>query len=534
LTTLEPRRLLVALLVATSAAAGIHCGSSASETAATGPKLDTGGSGGGGDRQRWDGGPNGSVEQGSSPANAGVGGSNSGSSSSGATPGVDGGPDPSLVCPDFPKTDHSVTLAVPRSRAMVSPVMARGILLGDPGAPGVAPTSAVIQPGEFLNYYQVSYGKTDTLLVAPALGKGPIASEVLLQIGVQAPAVTRGASLITVVVDTSISMTGDGIARARKAVAAIAQALNPQDRLNLVTSNPSVPPASFTIDAPGDSKVLAAAGALAVDGGDDFGGAVLRAYQLATNPAPPAGTLNRVVLVTAGGVPATSVDLGLIASNAGSVGLVGVGVGPALGYDDSLLSQATEAGRGADLYLDREDEAEALLHQRFDEVMGVAATSVQVQVTLPWFLVLASPPPPPMVNSGGGSSLAQTDMGPGQALVYRQMLRACSGDILAKAILGGMGNISVAVTYALPGGGTTTAPLSVNDVGTLSVAYQAQIAKANAVAAFADALGSRDAQRVQAAYTAVMADPSLLSDPDFKDPNVGIITLLDHEKALLP
>jgi Ca-activated chloride channel family protein len=523
------RPILGALIAATTAVAGLRC--SAGEASASMPS-DTSktmsaaaGASGGAGHEHWDAGPNGSVQDVGTDT-AGTGGTN---------PGVGDAGLPPFLCPGFPTAQHTITLAVPRSRAMVSPVVARGILLGDPNGPlPVAPASAVIQVGEFLNYYRAGYDAPSQLSAVAELGAGPVMDQVLLQVGVQAPAVVRGASVITVLVDTSISMTGEGIARARAAVAAIVHALHAQDRLNLLTSNPSVPSESFVLGQPADPKALSAASALMVDGGDDFGGALVRAYQIAGSSAVP-GALNRVVLVTAGGVPTNAVNLDMIANAATSgIGLVGVGVGPALGYDDRILALASQAGQGSDVYIDRLEEADAVLDQRFDEVMGLAATSVEVTVTLPAFLKLETPAPPAVSNAGFGSGLAVTNLGPGQSLVYRQLLRACSAQILTDALLNpGHGDITVDVAYtAAPGSKPMTFSGHATDVATLWHPASPQIAKANAVVAFAEALASRDQTRVTNAQNVAM-DALLANDRDIIDPHVGILALLVQEATLL-
>jgi Ca-activated chloride channel family protein len=280
---------------------------------------------------------------------------------------------------------------------------------------------------------------------------------------------------------------------------------------------------------------MTAAMALMVDGGDDFGGALVRAYQVAGSNVVP-GAFNRVVLVTAGGVPAGAVDLDMISGAAQSgLGLVGVGVGPALGYDDAVLALASQAGQGSDVYIDRVEEADVLLRQRFDEVMGLAATSVEVTVTLPSFLELETPAPSAMFESGVGVGLAVTALGPGQSLVYRQVLRACNAKMLMNALLNpGQGNIAVAVAYtAAPAGTPMTFSVPPTDVASLWHPASPHIVKANAVVAFAEALFSRDSKRVINAQKAAM-DSALANDPDFVDPHLGIVTLLAREATLLP
>jgi Ca-activated chloride channel family protein len=435
--------------------------------------------------------------------------------------------------PNLPAGDHQVTLSVSRSRATVSPVQARGVLLGSGGATRTLPAADGLSVDEFLNYFGISYGKVTDVSVGAGLEPGPFpADQLLLQVGVQAPAAAaRPPAVITAVVDTSLPMAGDGITRAREALTAIVASLQANDHLTIVTSGGSTK--DLTVGMPSDPAVLQQIAALAVDGGNDFGGAVVDAYESATTRFLANGA-NRVVLITAGGVPYSSVDFSLIAKKADDpgIGVVGVGVGAAIAYDDKLLASATEAGRGYDLYLDRTGEAEVMLHHRFDEVMGVAARNVTVNVTLPFFLDYTAPamPPPPGAMPTGAQ--AETDLSPGRALVYRGVLKACTATTLQYP--GATTNmITVDVAYT-PFGSTQEvhAPMVQATIAQLMQQNGLQIAKADAISAFVDALKAGDALRWQKAYTLATAT-TFANDSDFTDPNVGILALLAQAKPLL-
>jgi Ca-activated chloride channel family protein len=454
----------------------------------------------------------------------------------GSSGGAVNNPAAAILCPNVPNLplgDHQVTLTVSRSRATVSPVQARGVLLGSGGVTRTLPAAAALSGDEFLNYYSISYGHVSDVVAGAGLAPGPFpANQLLLQVGVQAPAVTtRPPAMITAVVDTSLSMAGDGIARAREALTAIAASLQANDHLTILTSGGATK--DLTLGSPSDPAVLQQIAALAVDGGEDFGGAVVDAYQGASARFLSGGA-NRVVLITAGGVPYSSVDFSLIAKMADEpgIGVVGVGVGAAIAYDDKLLASATEAGRGYDLYLDRPGEAELMLHHRFDEVMGIAARNVTVNVMLPFFLDYTAPamPPPPGANPTGAP--AETDLSPGRAVVYRGVLKACTATTLQDPTAASS-TITVDVAYT-PFGSTQEvhAPMVVATVGQLMQENPLQIAKADAILAFVDALKGGDMPRWQKAYTLATAT-TFASDSDFTDPNVGILALLAQEKPLL-
>ena len=71
--------------------------------------------------------------------------------------------------------------------------------------------------------------------------------------------------------------------------------------------------------------------------------------------------LNRLVLISDGGANAGVTDIEIIAENAaygGSDGiyLVGVGVDKNSNYNDELMDDVTDAGKGASVFLPDEDE----------------------------------------------------------------------------------------------------------------------------------------------------------------------------------
>jgi Ca-activated chloride channel family protein len=532
------RRPLFGGLAIAAAISGLHCSGGASAEGGI-PSFSGAGASpasGSGARGLWS--PPGGAAGGKSNTGAGgaanVQGSGPTATASSGMPVTN--PTASQLCPNVPNLpagDHQVTLTVSRSRATVSPVQARGVLLGSGGATRTLPAVDALSGDEFLNYYSISYDKVTDVSAGAGLAPGPFpAEQLLLQVGVQAPAVTtRPPAMITAVVDTSLPMAGDGIARAREALTAIVASLQANDHLTILTSGGIIK--DLTVAMPSDPAVVQQIAALAVDGADDFGGAVVNAYESASTHFLSGGA-NRVVLITAGGVPYSSIDFSLIEkmADAPGIGVVGVGVGAAIAYDDKVLASATEAGRGYDLYLDRAGEADVMLHHRFDEVMGIAARNVTVNVTLPFFLDYTAPAMPPPPGAAPTGAPAETDLSPGRAVIYRGVLKACNATALQDTLAAGM-MITVDVAYT-PFGSTQEvhAPMVQAAIGHLMQQNALQIAKADAILAFVDALKAGDALRWQKAYTLASAT-TFASDSDFTDPNVGILTLLAQEKPLL-
>lgn len=491
---MRKRLLTLASVIALSATA-LNCanlsgaeisgvgGGGADSGAGSGPEGGAFGAGGGGSLaengdQATGGGPNDSVSAGTGVGGAG-GGPPLGANACGG---------------EEVLADLSLAITMPTSRAMSSASQARAIQSAQKKAPD--PTS--IRVSEFLSYYRIDFGaKKGTLNVVPALVPGPLPTQYTLQVGVQSPAPEspRRPMSITVVLDTSSSMAGASMSRAQSALAAITASVQLDDAFNLVTTNPNGPKIQRVAAADGDPSILTAVAEIGVDGGDDLGNAVTDAYGLAAM-SYKAGGINRVVVITDGGALPTTLDLDLISTKANDDGinLVGVGVGPELGYKDTLLGAATAAGRGANLFIDSAAEADLMLHQRFDEVIDVAATDVLLTVTAPGQYELEEK------SEGFVSStdqLAFGDLGPGRSMVFRQMLHACNAAAVHPTDV-----IKIGVRWNALDGSVQNIDLAPT-VAELLAASPFEVQKASAIVAYAEALKSLNTSRLNAAYLLV-------------------------------
>jgi Ca-activated chloride channel family protein len=137
-----------------------------------------------------------------------------------------------------------------------------------------------------------------------------------------------------------------------------------------------------------DPIILDEIDALEAGGGTDLNAGLEAGYDIAARTFDPT-RINRVVLVSDGGANAGVTSETLIARHAGTgddagIYLVGVGVGSASTYDDTLMDTVTDVGRGASVFIGTEAEA---LHQfgpaGFLQVMDVAYRDVGVRLELP-------------------------------------------------------------------------------------------------------------------------------------------------------
>jgi Ca-activated chloride channel homolog len=239
--------------------------------------------------------------------------------------------------------------------------------------------------------------------------------------------------------------------------------------------------------------------------------------------------MNRLVLITDGRANPKSIDPNFIGEHAkqgddDGIYLVGVGTGPAEGYNDALLNTLTDYGRGAYVYIDSEAEAVKMFSGRFSEVMDIAARNVAVTLTLPNFF---------MLQQYYGESISTPDaapepqhLAPGDAMVFNMALSSLCDVAFASADA----VVSVHVDWKTPitkedRFEDLTVPLQ-----DLTLPEAKLIVKANAVIAYAEALKTLDGKRLVDAQVAVQDAYNKTSDPDLK----GIVDLIALHPAMKP
>ncbi|MEZ4297137.1 MAG: VWA domain-containing protein [Polyangiaceae bacterium] len=413
-------------------------------------------------------------------------------------------------------------LSADDSNSMASPAIAREDLLA-----GRAPDGKRIRTYEFLNYYNVLYDLADP--ADPQLGvfteMHPLTStdgiiRYRLQVGVQAFEIPRVPLVLTFVVDASGSLVGEGIERERAALTAIADELQQGDVVNIVkwATNDGVLLQSYlATGTAADQEVLAeAAQKLAPGGGSDLHAGLVKGYELA-NQHFDANKLNRVVLISDGGANLGVTDRSAIAKAAASANdegifLVGIGVGPSEGYSDVLMDLVTDAGRGAYVYADSAEEAKSLFHDRFDEIMNVAARDVQVELSLPPYIEIEE-------FYGEEYSTDPTfiepqNLAPGDSMVFNQTVFLTDPTLAC-----GEDTVSVRVTWETPlthlPREVAPAPVSLAELSAAPESLQAR--KANAIITYAEALKSGDPGALGPALDQVSAAAAGTSDPDLAE-----------------
>jgi Ca-activated chloride channel family protein len=330
----------------------------------------------------------------------------------------------------------SLFLSPDDSNSMSSPVQARDAVLG--GWSSV--TAAPIRPWEFLNYYTFAYppAPAGQVIVTPTLARDPDdpTGEYLLQIGVSSEAMgdDRPPINLSLVLDTSGSMEGTSMDMLKESCRVIARSLHAGDTISMVTWNTEnlVILEGRTVEGPDDAQLLAAIEALSASGGTDLYGGLTAGYALA-NEVYDTDRINRIVLISDGGANVGITEVELIAeqaniSGADGIYLVGVGVGEAGVYNDTLMDEVTDAGKGASVFISTAAEAQKVFGERFTSTFSVAVRDVQVQLELP--------PGFEIVKFSGEeystdpAEVEPQHLAPDDAMVFHQRIATCAPELV--------------------------------------------------------------------------------------------------------
>lgn len=450
---------------------------------------------------------------GSSPVQPGQGGS-AGIANAAGNSGAAGQPSCEGLSESHPRVFY---LSADDSNSMASPAIARRLIREGSGfvPPGI------IRTYEFLNYYNV-------VADAPAPNDLGVSAQALsypgerleLQLVVQSAPATgaRRPMTITLVIDTSGSMSGHPLEMSRAAIRSMAANLVSGDIVSAVTWNTEQSKLleGHLVEGPSDPAILKVASSLAASGSTDLHSGLVTGYGLAQQ-FYGAERINRVVLISDGQANVGVVDQNLIgerASDENKEGIYLVGVGTGDGINDTLMNTVTDAGNGAYVFIDSEEEAASMFGPRFPEVMLVAARNVQVELTVPWYLQMARFYGEQYSTVPG--KVKPQHLAPGDSMVFQQVLSACDGHLLDSG-----GSVQWKASWVEPG---TFAARSVSGEATLGVLLSAEtrnVKRGRAIVSYAETLravpdlsvGERRARFDDAKATLSSALEDLPADP---------------------
>ncbi|QYK14633.1 marine proteobacterial sortase target protein [Shewanella rhizosphaerae] len=180
---------------------------------------------------------------------------------------------------------------------------------------------------------------------------------------------------LTLVIDTSGSMTGDSIAQAKSAILNALAGLGSQDTFNVIAFDSSVrslSPVALSATAANLGKANLFVQSLEADGGTEMAPALLRALSQPESGVSPISSavkperLKQVVFITDGAVGNEASLFALIAANIGRQRLFTVGIGAAPnGY---FMERAARAGRGTYTYVGKISEVDAKIGELLEKI----------------------------------------------------------------------------------------------------------------------------------------------------------------------
>lgn len=383
-----------------------------------------------------------------------------------------------------------------------------------------SPIPAQIRGQDFLNYYGPEFDEPESGAAQAhiQLRAAALPGQYDLLVALRAARGARPKLVVTVALDNTASLGEGGLEKARSALLTLATTLGDGDVVNLVTADDDVQ--SFAL--PLSIKALGTAiGQLSLTVERPIAPLLEAAYARAEQKYD-ASAENRVLILSDGaGDPASLPDVvesAALPGERGGIRVAALGTGPARENDHRLLRALSRLGRGSYHYLDTLDEANAVA-QNLDALFGIALDDVRLSLTLPWYFDVLRP----YVASSAPISQSEPQyVAPGGTLTFLYRLVACNPEIAKTE----GGSIEARFTWLAPGDDASSETTAQADITALiSAPPPAEIGKAFAVAAYADALRSLDRNRIEAALTTLQNAPQ---DPDLS----AIATLLASHPAL--
>jgi von Willebrand factor type A domain len=259
-----------------------------------------------------------------------------------------------------------------------------------------------IRPHELLNYFSfqtADVSPNDDFSVLPSIARQPGKEGVFsLGLSVQGRRVSTAARrnvVLTVLVDRSGSMKDEGrMDYLKRGLLRMTRELKAGDIVHLLTFNTSVcvPVESFVAGRDKMETLEKAIRTIRPQGNTDLYAGLLRAYQIADSTYQRTYS-NRVLVITDALANTGRTDpalMGIVSKHydARRIRLSGIGVGR--DFNDRLLDQLTERGKGAYVFLGSEQEVDAVFGDRFVSLVETSALDTHFRLHLPPSLRLAA------------------------------------------------------------------------------------------------------------------------------------------------
>ncbi|MCB9778941.1 MAG: VWA domain-containing protein [Alphaproteobacteria bacterium] len=347
---------------------------------------------------------------------------------------------------------------------------------------------------EWLNYYAFPQEPAAEGRLSPELqlrSRDEGGREHALYVGVSSPwheAEERPPLDLVISVDTSGSMSGEELDLARQVIGAVAGQLRTGDTVSLLSwdTEQRVILEHHAVDHAFDHDLLMATTQLEASGATDLESGLLRAYDLA-EAVEARDRLTRVLLITDGSANVGQTVIRRVADAAGGpaehgIFTLGVGVGDAWTYNDAMLDAITEVGRGASLFLSRDEDVEDLVAERFVELVDVAGLDVRLELVLPPGMRRLDRTPDPRAGTPWARPEPQDMPGNRTLVLHQTLVTDCPEAVDDDAV------IEVAVKWYDPDDGSPQEARISRTIGQLRAGDADLLAKADAVIATTEAL----------------------------------------------
>ena len=183
---------------------------------------------------------------------------------------------------------------------------------------------------------------------------------------------------INFIIDSSGSMSGDSMHKAKESLIYAIQQLSPSDRFNVIDfDNNFTPFYSQTVKANQQNitNTIARIKKLSANGGTEMFGPL----QFALNTTSEKQRLKQIIFITDGAVSNEQQLFKLIHTNLGDARLFTVGIGSA--SNSYFMSKAAQFGRGSFTYIDTNSDSTDNMKQLFQKINHPVARDIQLEYT---------------------------------------------------------------------------------------------------------------------------------------------------------